>query len=85
MDKRSETPEQRGSAVPRDLPDQQADPHGGTPDPWEGRTPDGEDDGDDGSEHTDVPDTDVSGTGRRGAAHDRDTQAEDPTPDEPAD
>ncbi|MEV5595201.1 hypothetical protein [Streptomyces sp. NPDC052496] len=81
MAKRNETPEQGGSAVPRDLPDQQADPQG-RPDPWDGRSPD---DGDDRAEHTDVPDTDVSGTGRRGVAHDRDAQADEPTPDEPAD
>ncbi|MFH8407160.1 hypothetical protein ACH4FX_20540 [Streptomyces sp. NPDC018019] len=81
MDKRSETPEQGGSAVPRDLPDQQADPEG-APDPWEARHPGTDDDRE---EHTDVPDTDVSGTGRRGAPHSRDTQADEPTPDEPAD
>ncbi|MEN2424032.1 hypothetical protein AABB02_38755 [Streptomyces rimosus] len=81
MDKRSETPEQGGSAIPRDLPDQQADPRG-APDPWEGRSPD---DGDDEEEHTDVPDTDVSGTGRRGAPRSHDVQADEPTPDEPAD
>ena len=73
-DRRTEAPAAHRSDVPRDMPDQQAAPD--APDPWDGERP-----GQDAAEHDtdeqdterpdedDVPDTDESGTGRRGSPH----------------
>ncbi|MET9297514.1 hypothetical protein [Streptomyces sp. NPDC003077] len=87
MDRRAETPEQGGTGVPRDLPDQQAGEPRTTPDPWEGTGRAGGDKDDDAEEQADadLPDPDVSGTGRRGAVHSGGTRPDHPTPDEPAD
>ncbi|UNO43459.1 hypothetical protein [Streptomyces sp. MST-110588] len=82
MDRRSETPEQDGTGISRDMPDQQVGGPEAAPDPWEGTRPDtGEED----EQNADVPDTDVSGTGRRGAVHRPGVHPDHPTPDEPAD
>ncbi|MGD6742560.1 hypothetical protein ACOKM3_12035 [Streptomyces sp. BH106] len=80
-------------SVPRDLPDQQADPEetenetettepGGDAEP---RT--GTDDAPEGETGPDVtvPDSDVAGTGRTGAPHAPGIHPDQPVPDEPAD
>ncbi|MEV2212151.1 hypothetical protein AB0H86_11965 [Streptomyces sp. NPDC050997] len=84
---RSEGPGENGEPVPRDLPDQQA--HEGE-DPWEvgdgsarGDTLDTTEAEEPDEAAADVPDTDESGTGRRGAAHSGAVHPEHPVPDEP--
>ncbi|MFI0816539.1 hypothetical protein ACH4TX_36465 [Streptomyces sp. NPDC021098] len=77
-DRRPEAPGESAPAIPRDLPDQQAQ---GGPDPLDitGGTP-----------HTapphhpeDVPDLDEPGTRRRGKGHSGGVHPEAPVPDEP--
>ncbi|MFR9799354.1 hypothetical protein ACL02U_26210 [Streptomyces sp. MS06] len=78
-----EQPREAGGPVPRDPQDQQA--HEGE-DPWDapsGRR--GEHRADDDEEIAeDVPDTDVAGTGRRGAPRSGSVHPERPVPDEPS-
>jgi hypothetical protein len=78
-DMRPEAPGENGPAIPRDLPDQQAQ---GGPDPLDitGGTP-----------HTtaphrpeDVPDLDEPGTRRRGKPHSGGVHPRQPVPDEPS-
>ncbi|MFI5675182.1 hypothetical protein [Streptomyces cellulosae] len=98
-DHRDEGPGENGVPVPRDMPDQQAhdgeDPwevgsggaQGDTVDTAEAAdaggtgasTPTDSDESAD-----DVPDTDESGTGRRGAPHSGSADPEHPVPDEPS-
>jgi hypothetical protein len=88
---RDEGPGENGVPVPRDLPDQQA--HDGE-DPWEigeggaqGDTVDTTEAADAdraGEPAADVPDTDESGTGRRGAPRSGAVHPEQPVPDEPS-
>jgi hypothetical protein len=90
-DHRSEGPGENGTPVPRDLPDQQA--HDGE-DPWEVGAGRGQGDTVDTAEADesaesdepagDVPDTDESGTGRRGATRSGAVHPEHPVPDEPS-
>ncbi|MES4887950.1 hypothetical protein [Streptomyces sp. NPDC096012] len=63
--------------VPRDLPDQQAQPND---DPWE--VPPGRDTGE--QENEDVPDTDEAGSGPKGAPRSGTVHPEHPTPQEPS-
>ncbi|MFI0773789.1 hypothetical protein [Streptomyces sp. NPDC021212] len=78
-DRQPEAPGENGPAIPRDLPDQQAQ---GGEDPLDitGETP-----------HTapphhpeDVPDLDEPGTRRRGKPHSGGVHPEAPVPDEPS-
>ncbi|MEU6808007.1 hypothetical protein ABZ920_03125 [Streptomyces sp. NPDC046831] len=85
-DHRHEAPGENGTPVPRDMPDQQA---GADEDRWE-VAPDreGGDERQEGREAepaTDVPDTDVAGTGRRGDTRADTAHTDHPTPDEPSD
>ncbi|MDF3149064.1 MULTISPECIES: hypothetical protein [unclassified Streptomyces] len=81
-DDRRAAQDKTGEPVPRDLPDQQANP-GEDPgeDPWEVPV----ERADDSTEADDVPDTDEAGTGRQGAARSGTVQPEEhPVPEEPS-
>ncbi|GAA3309203.1 hypothetical protein [Streptomyces cinereospinus] len=90
-DHRHEEPGRNPDPVPRDLPDQQADPGG--EDPWEVSSAgpdraaeDAEDAGDGARDETaDVPDVDEAGTGRQGAGQSAAVHPEQPAPDESPD
>ncbi|MFD7919355.1 hypothetical protein ACFV3R_09040 [Streptomyces sp. NPDC059740] len=80
MDRRMETPEQAGTGISRDMPDQEA----GTEreDRWAASR--------DSAVHRpgtpeDVPDTDVPGSGRSGDGPRPAVHPDQPDPDEPAD
>ncbi|AVV44281.1 hypothetical protein PYK79_42365 [Streptomyces sp. ID05-04B] len=81
---RLEGPGETGGPVPRDPPDQQAD--AGAEDPWDIAGPDRPEKP---AEAENVPDTDESGTGRRGAStgvsHTDIDQSDEPVPEEPSD
>lgn len=71
-------------AIPRDPPDQQADPDAEEREAEE-PAPEGTDtDPETGADAT-VPDSDVAGTGRSGAPHAPGIRSDQPVPDEPAD
>ncbi|MET7933018.1 hypothetical protein [Streptomyces sp. NPDC005322] len=75
-DRRPEESEEHDHAIPRDLPDQQAQ---GGPDPLD------VEDADEAPDHADdVPDLDESGTGRRGRPQTGGVHPEQPVPDEPS-
>ncbi|GAA2452916.1 hypothetical protein [Streptomyces glaucus] len=76
-DHRLEGPGESGGPVPRDMQDQQA--HAGE-DPWEAAPARAQDDTEEQDES--LPDTDESGTGRRGAPHSGAAHPEHPVPDE---
>ncbi|MEH0548675.1 hypothetical protein QA802_38115 [Streptomyces sp. B21-105] len=95
---RLEGPGETSAPVPRDPPDQQADE--GAEDPWDIAGPEGsgrsdraempaESQGEGEAEVEDVPDTDESGTGRKGVSpgvsHTDIDQSDDPVPEEPSD
>jgi hypothetical protein len=99
-DHRNEGPGENGVPVPRDLPDQQAhegeDPwevgagrgQGDTVDTTEAAEAAGAEESAESDESAepaaDVPDTDESGTGRRGAPRSGAVNPEHPVPDEPS-
>jgi hypothetical protein len=83
----------RRGGIPRDLPDQQADTHAVSPDPWDVGQPrkrePAEDRGESREEEAkkrgdDVPDTDESGTGRRGSPQSGGVHPQQPVPQEPS-
>jgi hypothetical protein len=76
---RLEGPGETRAPVPRDLPDQQAD--AGAEDPWDVGGPDRPENP---AEAEDVPDTDESGTGRKGAYRPDTDQSDEPAPEEPS-
>ncbi|WP_369174601.1 hypothetical protein AB5J49_44765 [Streptomyces sp. R28] len=76
-DDRRAAQDRTGEPVPRDLPDQQANPG---EDPWEVPV----EPADDSTEADDVPDTDEAGTGRQGAARSGTGHTEHPVPEEPS-
>lgn len=78
-DEGDEVQEAPSKPVPRDMPDQQAGADG---DPWE---LDDEDPAADERPDPEVPDTDETGTGRRGAPHSGSRRPEHPVPDESPD
>lgn len=75
----AQDPEDRGNAVPRDLPDQQADQD--TPEDDAARHVPEEHD----ASAADLPDTDEAGTGPRGQGEPEDGERELPEPVEPTD
>ncbi|MBO1335543.1 hypothetical protein J3486_30380 [Streptomyces sp. VRA16 Mangrove soil] len=77
---RPETPGRRPPAVPRDLPDQQAGAHDGDPLDVPGER--GEDEA--ATPDETMPETDESGTGRRGAPRSGGVHPDQPVPDEPS-
>lgn len=76
-DNRRHGPGEGTAPVPRDFPDQQAQPG---EDPWEAAAGQGRDD----SAGKDLPDTDEAGTGRQDAPRPAPEQTENPVPDEPS-
>jgi len=80
---RLEGPDETSAPVPRDLPDQQADAD--AEDPWDIAGPDRSAKP---AEAADVPDTDESGAGRKGASpgasHTDIDQSDEPVPEEPS-
>lgn len=78
MDHRDEGPGENGTAVPRDMPDQQAREG---EDPWE-VAPFAAGADQEGENPTDVPDTDEAGTGRQGAPRSDTVHPEHPGPQE---
>ncbi|MGN9762394.1 hypothetical protein [Streptomyces sp. SD31] len=76
-DERRTTQDKTDEPVPRDLPDQQANP---AQDPWEVSV----EPADASTEGDDVPDTDEAGTGRQGAARSDTVHPEHPEPEEPS-
>jgi len=78
-DQQPEAPGEHAPAVPRDLPDQQAQ---GGPDPLD--IPDGAPRTGPPHRPDDVPDLDEPGTRRRGKPHSGGVHPEQPVPDEPS-